>query len=68
MVFVCDRCGKKRMEHQDTENAGLSGRVEIEHPLVFPTLKLNKSVAERILEKEEVRDFWKDTDKEFIVE
>jgi len=67
MVFICDRCGKKRIEHQDTRNAGMSGRVEIDHPLVAPTLALTKSVAERIFDKEEVRDFWKDTDKEFVM-
>jgi len=58
MVLICDRCGARRVESQDLRGAGRKGMVEIEDPRVFPTLALNKSVAERLLTKEEVKDFW----------
>lgn len=59
MVFICDRCGTDRIERQDTKAAGLSGRVEIDHPLVAPTLQLNKSMAKRFLDLgDELEKFW----------
>ena len=67
MVFVCDRCGARHYESQDTKNAGLSGRVEIEHPKVWRTLKLNKAMAKRMYSQEEFNDFWKDADKELVM-
>ena len=67
MVFICDRCGARREEHQDTKAAGITGRVEIEHPLVWPTIALNKSFAKRLFTKEEIRDFWADADNELII-
>ena len=67
MVFICDRCGARRLQPQDTKGAGISGRVEIEHPKVWRTLALNKAVAKRMFTQEEFQDFWKNTDNEFIM-
>ena len=67
MVFECDRCGAQKTTRQDTKEAGFSGRVEIDHPKVSPTLALNKSVAKRIFSKEEINDFWKTTDEDLIM-
>jgi len=58
MIFICDRCGARRVESQDLRGAGRKGMVEIEDPRVSRTLALNKSVAERLFTKEEVKDFW----------
>jgi hypothetical protein len=67
MVFQCDRCGAEKTRGQDTKEAGISGRVEIDHPLVAPTLALNKSVAKRILDQDAIKDFWKYTDDDLIM-
>jgi hypothetical protein len=67
MVFICDRCGARHIRPQDTRRAGISGRVEIEHPLVKNTLALNKSLAKRILTKEEINDFWNDAPEALIL-
>ena len=67
MVFICDRCGARHYQPQDTKDAGVSGRVEIEHPKVWRTLALNKAVAKRMFTQEDFNDFWKDADKELVM-
>ena len=67
MIFQCDRCGAEKTVRQDTKEAGFSGRVEIDHPKVAPTFALNKSMAERVLDKEDFKDFWKTSDEDLIM-
>ena len=67
MIFVCDRCAAIRKERQDTYDAGISGRVEIDDPRVTNTIAVNKSWAKHFIDdKELLKDGFKDATDEPI--
>lgn len=60
-IFQCDRCGSIKKIPRDTKRAGIKGRIELEHPKVTSTLKLNKSYAAKFLDLgNELNKFWSD--------
>lgn len=42
-VFKCDRCGVLYRRPMHTKAVGMSGRIEVDHPKVSPTLLYNKT-------------------------
>jgi hypothetical protein len=51
-VHRCDRCGCVRKVPRDTYGAGISGRVEVDHPKVANQLLWNQTVFDRYIDSD----------------